>query len=113
MLSLNVRSRNGKKTNDYYAVLIQLNYDQVFAEKSKSFFTALYFELTVNFGFNFVDRVFYKVDSKETITSLLGAAIRVIMLQQRLSGEDIRSIMKQAFIIPLHQFDDLKDSILP
>ena len=112
MLGLNARNKNGK-SNDYFAVLIQLNYDHNNSEKSKTFFTALYFELTVNFGFNFVDRVFYKIDSKDSITSLLAAAIRVIMIQQKLTRDDIHAIIKQAFIIPLHQFDNLKDDILP
>lgn len=112
MLSLNARNKNGKYTEDYYSVLIQLNYDKGIAEKSKAFFTGLYFELTVNFGFNFVDRVFYRVDSKASITALLSAAIKVIMIQQCLTREDVQQIIKQAFIIPLQQFNDVKNEIL-
>lgn len=112
MLSLNARNKNGKYTEDYYSVLIQLNYDQGIAEKSKTFFTGLYFELTVNFGFNFVDRVFYRVDSKASITALLSAAIKVIMIQQHLTREDIQQIIKHAFIIPLQRFNDVKKEIL-
>ena len=112
MLSLNARNKNGKYTEDYYSVLIQLNYDQGIAGKSKTFFTGLYFELTVNFGFNFVDRVFYRVDSKASITALLSAAIKVIMIQQHLTREDIQQIIKHAFIIPLQQFNDVKKEIL-
>lgn len=112
MLSLNARNKNGKYTEDYYSVLIQLNYDQGIAEKSKTFFTGLYFELTVNFGLNFVDRVFYRVDSKASITALLSAAIKVIMIQQHLTREDIQQIIKHAFIIPLQQFNDVKKEIL-
>ena len=112
MLSLNARNKNGKHTEDYYSVLIQLNYDQGIAEKSKAFFTGLYFELTINFGFNFVDRVFYRIDTKASITALLSAAIKVIMIQQRLTREDVQQIIKHAFIIPLQQFNDVKKKIL-
>lgn len=112
MLSLNARNKSGKYTEDYYSVLIQLNYDNGFAEKSKTFFTGLYFELTVNFGFNFVDRVFYRVDSRSSITALLSAAIKVIMIQQHLTKDDVQQIIKHAFIIPLQQFNDVKKEIL-
>ena len=112
MLSLNARNKSGKFTEDYYSVLIQLNYDNGIAEKSKTFFTGLYFELTVNFGFNFVDRVFYRVDTKASITALLSAAIKVIMIQQHLSKVAVNQIVKQAFIIPLQQFNDVKREIL-
>ena len=57
------------------------------------------------------DRVFYRIDTKESIASLLKAAIKVIMIQQRLSKEDVNKIIKHAFIIPLQQFDDLKNEI--
>lgn len=113
MLGLNALNKNGKKTEDYFAVLIQLNYDKAIEEQSKTFFAGLYFELTVNFGFNFVDRVFYRVDTKEAITSLLSAAIRVVMIHQHLTKDVVHSIMRQAFIIPLHQFNDVKTEILP
>ena len=112
MLGLNARNKNGKKSEDYYAVLFQLNYDPEWKEKSKTFFAGLYFELTVNFGFNFVDRVFYRVDSKESITTLLNAAVRVIKIHQHLTKEDVQKMIKQAFIIPLHQFSDVKTDIL-
>jgi len=111
MLGLSVRNKSGKK-EDYFAVFLQLNYDQDTGDKAKSFFSALYFELTVNFGFNFCDRIFYRVDTKNAITNLLNAAMRVIMLQQRLTQEDLQSIVKHIFIIPLHQFDDVKDKVL-
>lgn len=112
MLSLNVRNKSGKNIEDYYSVLIQLNYDNTYAEKSKTFFACLYFELTVNFGFNFVDRVFYRVDSYNSISALLAAAIKVVMLQQKLSREDVQQIVKHAFIIPLQQFNDIRKEII-
>jgi hypothetical protein len=114
MLNLNARNKSGKSSNteDYYAVLIQLNYDQHINEMSKTFFSGLYFELTINFGFNFIDRVFYRVDTKESISNLLGAAIKVIMIQQRLTKEEIQQIVKHAFIIPLQEFSDVKKEIL-
>lgn len=113
MPSLNFFNRNKakKSVEDYYSVLIQLNYDAKVADKAQAFFSALYFELTNNFGFNFVDRVFYRVDTKESISALLKAAVKVIMLQQHLSHEDVNQIIKHAFIIPLQQFDDLKNDI--
>ena len=105
------RRKSPKSVEDYYSVLIQLNYDAIPGDKAQAFFSGLYFELTVNFGFNFIDRVFYRIDTKESIASLLKAAIKVIMIQQRLSKEDINKIIKHAFIIPLQQFDDLKNEI--
>jgi hypothetical protein len=105
------RSKSPKSVEDYYSVLIQLNYDGAYADKAQAFFSGLYFELTVNFGFNFIDRVFYRIDTKESIASLLKAAIKVIMIQQCLSKEDVNKIIKHAFIIPLQQFDDLKNEI--
>ena len=111
MLSLNVRNKNGKK-EDYFAVMLQLNYDQEIHDKAKAFFSALYFELTVNFGFKFCDRIFYRVDTKDSISNLLNAAMRVIMLQQHLSKDELQKIIKHIFIIPLHEFDDVKDRVL-
>ena len=112
MLGLSARNKSGKKPEDYYSVLIQLNYEQETNEKSKTFFAALYFELTQNFGFNFCDRVFYRVDTKDSIAALLNAALKIIMLQQKLSKSDLQKIVKHAFIIPLHQFDDVKKEII-
>ena len=99
------------RSEDFYSVLIQLNYDADITEKSQAFFSSLYFELTVNFGFQFIDRVFYRVDTKDSIAALLKAAIKVIMLQQCLTPQDINKIIKHAFIIPLQQYDDLKNEI--
>ena len=120
MLSLSVRRKSGKPSlppvieqkEDYFAVMIQLNYEKEISEKAKTFFAGLYYELTANFGFNFCDRVFYRVDSKESIIALLRTAIHVVTIQQHLSKDEITSIIKQAFIIPLHQFDDVKKDII-
>ena len=113
MLSLNARNKSGKNTKeDYFAVMIQMNYEQDVNEKAKTFFAGMYYELTVNFGFNFCDRVFYRVDAKESIIILLKAAIQVVALQQRLTKEDVTAVIKHAFIIPLHQFDDVRKDIL-
>ena len=111
MLSLNPFNRRAKKSpEDYYSVLIQLNYDSN-SDKAQTFFSALYFELTTNFGLNFVDRLFYRIDTKESIAALLKAAIKVIMMQQHLTPDDVDRIIKHAFIIPLQQIDDLKCDI--
>ena len=113
MLGLNFLARRQvvQPKEEYYAVMIQLNYDSEFADKSHAFFSSLYFELTVNFGFNFVDRVFYRVDTKESIASLLTAAIKVIMMQQRLTRAEVNKLIKHALIIPLKQFDEVKGEI--
>jgi hypothetical protein len=111
MLSRNAQNKNGNQDKDYYAVLIQLNYDQDQQEMAKTFFSALYFELTVNFGFNFSDRVFFRYDSKDALLNLLTAAINVIMLQQKIKKEQVDGIIKHMFIIPIHQFDDAKNLI--
>ena len=120
MLNLNVRRKSGSKTvkaaaqeapNDYYAVVIQLNHDQEVSEKSKTFFAALYFELTINFGFNFCDRVFYRIDTKQSVATLLNAAVKIISIQQHLTKDDVDRIIKHAFIIPLKFFDDIKTEI--
>ncbi len=113
MLGFNFLNRRQivQPSEEYYAVMIQLNYDSGFADKSHAFFSGLYFELTVNFGFNFVDRVFYRVDTKESIASLLTAAVNVIRMQQHLSQDEVRKIIKHALIIPLKQFDDVKGEI--
>lgn len=109
---LNMISKSKKVSEDYFAVMIQLNYEQETNEKAKTFFAGIYYELTANFGFNFCDRVFYRVDTKESIIALIRAAFHVVALQQRLSKEDISAIIKHAFIIPLHQFDDVRKDII-
>ena len=105
-------NKNKDQSEDYFAVLIQLNYDKEIEDTAKGFFAALYFELTVNFGFNFVDRLFYRVDTQESIINLIAAAIKVVMMQQRLDLEQINLIIKHAFIIPLQQFNDVKPQII-
>jgi hypothetical protein len=115
MLNRNAQNKNGKAQKaddkDYYAVLIQLNYDAS-SDKAKKFFTYLYDELTNNFGFNFCDRVFYRVDSRESIVSLVRAAIGVISIQHQFSSDDIQNIIKHSFILKLGQFDDVKNEII-
>lgn len=105
-------TNTNKSKEDYYAVLIQLNYEKDVEETAKAFFAALYFELTVNFGFNFVDRLFYRIDTQESISNLITAAVKVVMMQQHLDLEQINHIIKHAFIIPLQQFNDVKLQII-
>ena len=105
-------SKPKKNAEDYFAVMIQLNYENDISEKAKTFFAGIYYELTANFGFNFCDRVFYRVDTKESIITLVRTAFHVVALQQHLSKEDVASVIKHAFIIPLHQFDDVRKDIL-
>ena len=115
MLNLNARNKSGKEPSkeQYFALLIQLNYDKDDGERAKAFFASLYFELTVNFGFSFVDRVFFRSDTKESIVALLSAALRVIMLQQGITNEEVNQMIKHFFIVPLTEFDDIKGKILP
>lgn len=109
---ISTTKNNSKNKEDYYAVLLQLNYDKEVEETAKAFFAALYFELTVNFGFNFVDRLFYRVDTQDSISNLITAAVKVVMMQQHLDLEQINRIIKHAFIIPLQQFNDVKLQII-
>ena len=109
---LSMISRPKKVAEDYFAVMIQLNYENDVNEKAKTFFAGIYYELTANFGFNFCDRVFYRVDTKESIIALIRTAFHVVALQQHLTQEEVSSVIKHAFIIPLHQFDDVRKDIL-
>lgn len=105
-------SKIKKNDEDYFAVMIQLNYDSEISEKAKTFFAGMYYELTANFGFNFCDRVFYRIDTKESIIALVRTAFHVVAIQQKLTKEDLLDIIKHAFIIPLHQFDDVRKDII-
>ena len=67
MLGFLARRQVIQPREEYYAVMIQLNYDSEFADRSHAFFSCLYFELTVNFGFNFVDSVFTVLTPKNQL----------------------------------------------
>ena len=85
-----------------YAVVINVDYRNHQEKEAKEFFHMLH-TLLVEQGFNFDNRIFYRLGTKDQIMTMLRSAIRLIESHSPLSKNFLRSV----HLIPLSQFSEV------
>lgn len=85
-----------------YAVLINIDYRSNNETEAKDFFHSLYAVLLQQ-GFNFADRIFYRLGTRDSIVRILSDSIALVKSRSTSSKNFLRSI----HLVPLSQFVDV------
>ena len=98
---------HGKFDDFGCAVLISVDYAHNSESEAREFFSHLYTTLMAS-GFNFDNRIFYKIAPQTQVEAELKSAIKFIKSQ---SSSNPQIFLRSVHLIPLSKFHDITESV--